>query len=1339
MNRNHLLLAAIVVALMCAAPMALDSSEADGAEKGDFLLDYGNGWSIWIQTSPGSTVADTVKATLDAAGLPHNDDLSEIDSQSAVTIGSTSGSGSFSEPGTTGVTVTSQWRFFAWSGSEWTETAASDAYSSQKLAAAFYPEGIVPVETPERQSSWTAINGDSWNSANQIANLESEAGKKWEHVPEYGGDDPNGLYGGCLVVRDHVLVKYGNASKITGQTAVTCYNLETGAEEWSFYYNPNGMDTSSMVVMGQYVYVQSNNGHIYRIDWREGPGADNSKVITFGGKPWDDETVVPWDTIEIDWYVSFGNRFASMVADSGSIYVKSYNGMQYCFDKDLNLVWSFQSEGHAYYNTSTIFDGHVFAGFYDGCLYILDQKTGALEAKTVIYQQTESFKGKSGCANVPQVFKDDTGYTIFITSSDGLGMDSKYSGFGVYHFDGTQITEVKNFKGDLGSTGAYITRMDYLTEYEGAMVATDIGFFVVNKDGTYTKIFGRQQGYEAAHNAPVLVNGSVFYYTTYTTHNAVSVDMTGTITGMYRSIGTYSMVSPVVVDGYALPCDDDGVICFGSTLAPYDPNPPVPESSTPLWQIIAYVLIAIAAFFAILWVVLRFGLKWENPFGEMKRRVRHFFFGTEFTHNKRSKRKVRAVVIFGVSITLLVALASLCLGSETTMGPLEALSNAISAIQKGGSGLTYEEMLIYNQRLPRVLAAIAVGMGLSVAGAMYQAVIKNPLVEPYIMGVSSGAGTFAVLVLTSGFTFFGLFALNSPYLIAFCAIFGGLLAFGLTMLLALKTGGKSINYVLAGIVIGLVFSAVQSLMMMSAGTKVASALSWLYGSFASMTWDKLWLVLIPAIFICIIPLIWAKEFNLVLLGEDQAKQMGLNAKRFDAVMLIIASVLTSICVAFCGVIGFVGLVIPHLSRMILGGDHRLMLPATMAFGGFLMVAADLLARTLLSGYELPVGAITTAIGVPVFAYLLITRGRSYDVRGRRHKSDPQALHRRARSYAHGAQEAQDEVHPGLRHGARRDRVHRHALHRADEDPRPRFRAGQPVHSHRQGRERDDSGPGHGVQLQVPEGPGRPGGRNRPIGGRIRIPGGHTQSAGRPVHHGSVVRSRDAGHRGHRVRLHVLRAAGPQLDLPRGDSRDPRRPHRLLPDHGAGPARRRDDQLLRPVGSGDRIGVRRDADHNDSVLREQGLRRPAVAVRVLRQRHHGEGRVHTDPGGRDLCIHNEVRQGDEPGPPGGEPGPPDGIERQALQRHDAHTRLHTDRVLRRVLRDHRVRGTRGPPPVPHAVRRGPPPGAPCLHRSGSGADDGGRPGRQDDRARHRAARRCHNHFDRRPRVRLPPLH
>ena len=194
----------------------------------------------------------------------------------------------------------------------------------------------------------------------------------------------------------------------------------------------------------------------------------------------------------------------------------------------------------------------------------------------------------------------------------------------------------------------------------------------------------------------------------------------------------------------------------------------------------------------------------------------------------------------------------------------------------------------------------------------------------------------------------------------------------------MKTGGKPVNYVLSGIIIGLVFSAIQSVMMIGNGTKAANAISWLYGSFTTITWETLWVVVVPCILLSFIPLIWSKELNLVLLGEDQAMQMGLNAKRFDALMLIVVSVLTAFCVAFCGIIGFVGLVIPHLARLIVGGDHRLMLPVSMAFGGFLLLTADILSRVLLIGYELPVGAITTIIGVPVFAYLLVKRGRSYD-------------------------------------------------------------------------------------------------------------------------------------------------------------------------------------------------------------------------------------------------------------------------------------------------------------------------------------------------------------------------
>jgi iron complex transport system permease protein len=337
------------------------------------------------------------------------------------------------------------------------------------------------------------------------------------------------------------------------------------------------------------------------------------------------------------------------------------------------------------------------------------------------------------------------------------------------------------------------------------------------------------------------------------------------------------------------------------------------------------------------------------------------------------------VLLFGISVTVLVFIACLCIGYNGVLSIGEMFSSLFSAIMNGGADPgNLNEIRVFESRLPRTLAALGVGIGLSVAGSMYQAVIRNPLVDPYIMGVSAGAGTAAVAVIAFNFTFFGLFAPHSIFATALIAMLGGLIAFVATMFIAEKAGGTSINYVLAGVVIGLAFSSVQTLMMSMAGHTVANALSWLFGSFASVSWEQAMLILLPGLALAFVPLIWAKEFNLVLLGEDQAQQMGLNVRRFNRVMLVLASVLTSLCVAFVGIIGFVGLVIPHLCRMILGGDHRLVLPTSIALGGALMMFADLASRTLYLGQELPVGAITTMIGVPVFAYLLIRRGKMYD-------------------------------------------------------------------------------------------------------------------------------------------------------------------------------------------------------------------------------------------------------------------------------------------------------------------------------------------------------------------------
>ena len=364
--------------------------------------------------------------------------------------------------------------------------------------------------------------------------------------------------------------------------------------------------------------------------------------------------------------------------------------------------------------------------------------------------------------------------------------------------------------------------------------------------------------------------------------------------------------------------------------------------------------------------------------GGVKASFRHLLDGNGDTYIQRKKHRMKFVICFGSLLAILIFVMMLCIGPTGIIDPITALSNLFSAIGKDGSEMTPEEIMVFSSRMPRAVAAMAVGIGLSIAGAAYQAVIRNPLVDPYIMGVSSGAGTLAIAVIAFDFTFFGLMSSNSIYLIAVGAIVGGLIAFFLTMALANRAGSTTNAYVLSGVVIGLVFGAVQTIMIVFSGNQVSDVLLWLFGSFANITWEKAIFILVPVIVMTFLIMRYAKEMNLILLGENQARQMGLNVKRFNALILTMASILTAFCVAFCGIIGFVGLVIPHLCRMLFGGDHRLVLPGSITLGCVLMMAADLAARMIVPGTELPVGAITTLIGVPVFAYLLFIRGKMYN-------------------------------------------------------------------------------------------------------------------------------------------------------------------------------------------------------------------------------------------------------------------------------------------------------------------------------------------------------------------------
>lgn len=968
----------LIIALLLSVSFVPSSDAGDASTsvyKGDFLFDRGNGDTIWMEIKSGSTYSETAVLTITNYGIPCSFAGGQltVDGKTTTTIGATTSGGDLSTPGTTGITVDNSWNFYSWNPltKDWAPADPSDPYTEGPLAVGFYPAGVKPVETPIEKSSWTMIYADAENSGNQTAEYVEDAATKWSHE---GDETAFGCYSGALYARGHVIVKYGMSNPGMTKGSVSSYNAETGEKDWSFAYPKNMIEMSCALIMGKYIYIQSSDGMLYRFEYEKGPGNNNEFVTTFNGLPYGSSVEkIPYETPAtlID-KPTYGEGPYTMVGDSGAIYLKSSNGMVYCFDMNLSLVWSYQMEGGCYVSAVSVTDQYVGAGAYDGCLYILDKTDGSLIDKETVY-----FEDGHGTVNTPIMIRDGPNYKVFVSYSDGLIMNSKLSSLAIYDFDGADLVLVKDLENKLGKVTTYITKYESDT-FNGALVSSQKGIFKVDGEGNYSYITDIMKGGMAPHSAPTVLNNKYIYSSTYGMYKVYCFDIEGNILGEFAEpIQEYSMAGIAIADGIILHCNDQGVTCVTTTLPVYV-DPTTEPEETPLWKIMLAIILIIVIIIAIIWAILRYALKWEKPFHDLKHHIYTYFYGENYTHNTKSKRRLYAIILLGALLLAGASLLSLCVGNKTNMGLGEALSGLISSLRKGGVGLTSNEYLIYVDRMPRIIAAIGVGIGLSVAGAMYQAVIKNPLVEPYIMGVSSGSGTLVIAAIAFGFTFFGLFPLNSPYLIAICAIVGGLLAFSITMFLAIKTGGKSINYVLAGIVIGLVFSAIQSLMIIKAGHSITNALSWLYGSFTGITWEEAWLVLVPALALSFVPIIWAKEFNLILLGDDQAKQMGLNAELFDRIVLITASVLTAFCVAFCGIIGFVGLIIPHLSRMIMGGDHRLMLPVSIVLGGTLMIIADLLSRVLVPGFELPVGAVTTMIGIPVFAYILITRGRGYD-------------------------------------------------------------------------------------------------------------------------------------------------------------------------------------------------------------------------------------------------------------------------------------------------------------------------------------------------------------------------
>lgn len=275
-----------------------------------------------------------------------------------------------------------------------------------------------------------------------------------------------------------------------------------------------------------------------------------------------------------------------------------------------------------------------------------------------------------------------------------------------------------------------------------------------------------------------------------------------------------------------------------------------------------------------------------------------------------------------------------------------------------------EARILRELRAPRVLAGLAVGAGLALAGTVLQGVFRNPLADPYLLGVANGAAAGVATALTLGLPRRGL--------LPAAAFAGG----AFTVFLVWHLGKRrDLGLILAGIAVAAVFSAFTSfLLLCTPGTrKLEEFLFWSLGSLSKVSWDEL-RILGPTVGLVLgLLLLWARELNALALGEESALHLGVDPQRARRWLLTMSTVLASVTVAFCGVVAFVGLVVPHLVRLVLGSDHRAVLPAAALAGGTLLIWADVAARTLLAPAELPLGAVTALLGAPFFLYLLWSR------------------------------------------------------------------------------------------------------------------------------------------------------------------------------------------------------------------------------------------------------------------------------------------------------------------------------------------------------------------------------
>lgn len=277
--------------------------------------------------------------------------------------------------------------------------------------------------------------------------------------------------------------------------------------------------------------------------------------------------------------------------------------------------------------------------------------------------------------------------------------------------------------------------------------------------------------------------------------------------------------------------------------------------------------------------------------------------------------------------------------------------------------LLKENHVIFNMRLLRILAAILVGSGLSVSGIALQAVLRNSLAEPYLLGTSSGAGLAVVIAMIAGV---------SKIYMPLAAFIGAVASIVLVYNLA-REGNRITDksLVLAGVIISIAFSSVIVFLVSLFGNEAMHEITWwLWGSLGVYDYRLMFLVSIPVILGIAAIYVFSQDLNAISMGEEEAVHLGIDAQRIRKILILITALITASLICICGIIGFVGLIVPHMMRLVVGPNHKTLIPATCLAASVFMVGCDIFSRTLFSPAEIPIGVITAIIGAPVFIILL---------------------------------------------------------------------------------------------------------------------------------------------------------------------------------------------------------------------------------------------------------------------------------------------------------------------------------------------------------------------------------